>query len=95
MARVVVSATASRDLDRIIRVLSLPEDTRARVKKTLQALEHFPLLGGQLEGHWKPLRFLLGPWRWMIIVYHYDETLDRVGVVAFHDARSALSPLPR
>lgn len=36
-----------------------------------------------------PYRFLLGPWRWMLIVYVYDAQADEVTVVGFEDARSA------
>jgi hypothetical protein len=35
---------------------------------------------------------LLGPWRWMVVVYHYDEALDQVAIVTIPDARSARSP---
>jgi hypothetical protein len=34
-------------------------------------------------------RFILGPWRWMLILYSYEESDDLVLIVAFQDARSA------
>lgn len=68
---------------------SLPADTRARVKRSLRALEHFPRLGRELEGHWKPFRFILGPWPWLLIVYLYDERDDVVLVATIQDARSS------
>jgi hypothetical protein len=34
-------------------------------------------------------RFVLGPWRWMIIVYVFDEAADRVAIVTIQDARTA------
>lgn len=37
------------------------------------------------------LRFLLGPWRWMILVYGYDAERDRAVVVTIQDARSSES----
>lgn len=92
MSSVVIAASAVRDLDRLVAVLSLPNDTRSRVARVLQLLTRFPLLGGQLHGRWEEFRFLLGPWRWMIIVYHYDIELDRVAVVAVLDARASASP---
>jgi hypothetical protein len=37
------------------------------------------------------MRFLLGPWPWMILLYRYDEPSNRVFLVAAHDARSTMS----
>lgn len=68
---------------------SLPSDTRERVRRSLRVLEQFPRIGRQLEGRWKPLRFILGPWRWMLILYSYEESDDLVLIVAFQDARSS------
>ena len=67
---------------------SLPSDTRERVRHSLRVLEQFPRIGRQLEGRWKPLRFILGPWRWMLILYSYEEAEDLVLIAAFQDARS-------
>ena len=68
---------------------SLPPDTRERVRRSLRVLEQFSLIGRQLEGRWSPLRFILGPWRWMLIIYSYEEPADVVLVVAFQDGRSS------
>ena len=38
------------------------------------------------------MRFILGPWPWMILIYVYDEDADRVSVVAMYDARSSVAP---
>lgn len=89
MARVELAAAAVEDLDRLVAVLSLPTDTRRRVARSLRALESFPLLGAELDGRWSGMRFLLGPWRWMLIVYEYIELGDRVVVVTIQDARSS------
>jgi hypothetical protein len=35
------------------------------------------------------LRFILGPWRWMLIVCASLEDGDRVIVVGIHDARTS------
>ena len=70
---------------------SLPVDTRARVQRSLRILERFPSVGRPLEGGWAPLRFVLGPWRWLVIVYVYEESADRVLVVAIQDARASAS----
>jgi plasmid stabilization system protein ParE len=80
---------AVEDLDVLIRTHSLPADTRARVARSLRPLERFPLMGPELHGRWEGLRFLLGPWRWMILVYAYIEAEDRVVVVTIQDGRSS------
>lgn len=92
MARVELAAAAVEDLDELIRTHSLPKDTRARVARSLRPLERFPLLGPELEGHWGGLRFLLGPWRWMVLVYVHLESEDRVVVVTVQDGRSSAAP---
>ena len=89
MARVELSAAAVEDLDRMIRSHSLPADTKERVKRSLRPLGRFPMLGAPLEGRWRDLRFVLGPWRWMILVYVHIESEDRVVVVTIQDGRSS------
>ena len=89
MARVELSAAAVADLDTLIVTHSLPPDTRARVKRSLRPLEQFPRMGRELTGRWAGLRFLLGPWRWLLIVYAFVEQEDRVVVVTIQDARSS------
>lgn len=91
MSEVRLSSDAVKDLERMIITHSLPPDTRERVRRSLRQLEQFPRIGRQLEGRWKPLRFILGPWRWMLILYSYEERDDLVLVVAFQDARSSSS----
>jgi hypothetical protein len=39
--------------------------------------------------HW---RFLLSPWRWMLLAYRYDADNDRIVVITIQDARSATAP---
>ena len=89
MARVELSLAAVENLDHMIVTHSLPVDTRARVKRSLGILEQFPLVGRQLEGRWQPLRLLIGPWRWLLLVYLYDEHDDLIVVVTIQDARSS------
>ncbi|MDQ3768933.1 MAG: type II toxin-antitoxin system RelE/ParE family toxin [Actinomycetota bacterium] len=89
MASVELAAAAVEDLDGLIRTHSLPADTRARVARSLRALERFPLMGPELGGRWEGLRFLLGPWRWLLLVYVFIESEDRVVVVTVQDARSS------
>ena len=57
--------------------------------RVLRPLARFPEMGAALgPGAPSPgLRFLLGPWRWMLIVYSVLE--DRVVVVAIEDARNS------
>ena len=92
MARVELSPAALGDLDRLIYTHSLPADTKERVRYRLRPLERFPLLGAALSGRWSSFRFVLGPWRWMVIVYAYFEDEDRVVVVTIQDGRASRSP---
>ena len=92
MARVEVARAAVEDLDHLIRILSLPADTSTRVKRTLRPLARFPRLGPELGGRWAGFRFVLGPRRWLIIVYVFFEDEDRVVVVSIQDARSGSAP---
>lgn len=87
MASVELAVVAVEDLDELIRTHSLPVDTRSRVKRSLRAPERFPRIGPELSGRWAGLRFLLGPWRWMVLVYVFIERDDRVVVVTIQDAR--------
>ena len=89
MASVELAATAVEDLDTLILTHSLPNGTRARVADSLRSLERFPQLGPALTGRWTGLRFVLGPWRWMLLVYTYIEAEERVVVVTVQDARSS------
>jgi plasmid stabilization system protein ParE len=89
VAEVRLSALAVEDLDRMILTHSLPPDTKPRVVRSLRALERFPRLGRELDGRWRPFRFILGPWRWLLILYVYDEPEDVVLVVTIQDARSS------
>lgn len=91
MTRVEIARGAVEDLDRLIRVLTLPADTRTRVTQSLTPLERFPRLGPELSGRWQGLRFILGPWRWMLIVYEHVEADDRVVILTIQDARSSTS----
>jgi plasmid stabilization system protein ParE len=96
LAEVRLGTAAVDDLDRMILTHSLPGDTRARVRRSLRILEQFPLIGRQLEGRWTPMRFILGPWRWMLIIYSYEAPVDIVLVVTIQDARSSgAAPRPR
>lgn len=89
MTSVELSVTALEDLDALIASHSLPSDTRARVARSLAPIDRFPLLGPALGGRWSGFRFLLGPWRWMLLVYVYLEDEDRAIVVTVQDGRSS------
>jgi Plasmid stabilisation system protein. len=89
VARVLVAPAAAADLERLIVTHSLPADTPARVRRSIAPLANFPLLGASLEGRWRSYRFVLGPWRWMLIVYAHDSNTDVVAVVTIQDARSS------
>ena len=89
MARVEFARAAVEDLDRLIAVLTLPAATRERVRSCLQPLRELPRLGSELTGRWHGLRFLIGPWRWMLLVYEYHPDTDRVVILTIQDARSS------
>jgi hypothetical protein len=89
VTHVELNLAAVEDLDRMIVTHSLPANTRERVQRTLRILEQFPSVGRQLEGQWQHLRFIVGPWRWLLLVYIHDEQRDTVSVVSIEDARSS------
>lgn len=91
MAHVELSLAAVEDLEALIRSHTLPDDTKARVRRSLQPLARFPRMGPELAGRWAGFRFVLGPWRWMVFVYRYFEEDNRVVVLTIQDARSSAS----
>ena len=91
MAHVELARAAVEDLDRLVLTHSLPGDTRQRVRTALEPLRQFPPLGPELVGRWEGFRFILGPWRWMLLVYTFDEARARVVIVTIQDARTSRS----
>ena len=91
MARVIVTPRALDDLHHLIETLGLPDSTLRRVQRSLRILESFPLAGRALTGRWEGVRFLIGPWPWMILLYVHNADDDAVYVVAAHDGRSSTS----
>ena len=89
MTQVEISAAAREDIERLIASHSLPGDTKERLGRSLRQLERFPRLGAELDGRWSGFRFVLGPWRWLIVVYAYLEEEDRVVVVTIQDGRAS------
>jgi plasmid stabilization system protein ParE len=92
VARVVVTSAAARDLDDLIRTHRLPESTIERVKRSIRPLADYPELGASLGEALAPRRFLLGPWRWMIVVYRFYPERDLVAILAIVDGRTSRSP---
>jgi hypothetical protein len=91
VAQVIVTPQAQRDVAEAISALNLPGDTWIRISRSLRPLGTFPLAGPELGGRWASTRFVIGPWSWMILLYRYEQSSDRVFVVAMHDGRSATS----
>lgn len=89
MAQDELAHAAVEDLDRLVRTYALPGDTRQRVRTPLEVLGRFPRLGQELTGRWEGFRFLLGPWRWMLLVYVFDADRDRVVIVTIQDGRTS------
>lgn len=94
---VVVTETAAAHLLTLIKVLSLPTDTSERVRASLARLSEFSTVGVLLPEPYAAheLRFILGPWRWMLIVYQVIEANNQVIVVAIEDARMSTSVTTR
>ncbi len=95
MPTIVVTRLARDELRELVKTRQLPSDTRGRVSRSLLTLEEFPRAGKQLSGVWRDCRALVGPWGWLIVVYMYVETEDRVVVIAFHDARTSDAAIAR
>lgn len=92
MAHLIVSAHAREDLARLLASHCLPSNTRRRVAESVEHLRFAPQAGQALEGDWEGFRYVFGPWRWMVIVYHYWDEVDAVAIVAIYDGRSASAP---
>ena len=92
MARVRVTASAVEDLAMLTASHGLAPDTGKRVSRRVRALREFPLLGRALGGRYDGMRYVLGPWPWLLIVYEFREASNEVVVLALFDARSAISP---
>lgn len=95
MASVIVTPTAQRNLDDITATHTLPETTLDRFGESVAPLRQFPRMGTIVSRRTGDLRYILGPWRWMIILYRYYEDADQVRIVSVHDGRSARSPRTR
>ncbi len=92
MTRVLVTDAAVDDLHGLIRSHQLPENTIARVRRSLEPLSRFSELGSELGGSFAPRRFILGPWRWMIVIYRFYPDRDLVAILAIVDGRTSTSP---
>jgi plasmid stabilization system protein ParE len=95
VAQVELARAAVAELDELVRTHSLPPDTRQRVRDVLEPLQQFPRLGPELPGRWEGFRFILGPWRWMLLVHIFDEDRDRVAVVTVQDATASTAATGR
>ena len=91
MARVIVAGPARQDLADLTSSHHRPPTTSDRVRRSIEPLARFPLLGPALAGRWDGFRSIVGPWPWMLIVYAYDDQQDLVIVVTIQDARSGTS----
>ncbi len=96
MPRLEWSEQALSGLDRLVLTHRLPTDTRERVEASAQPLERFPRIGPEIrtlaDGS---LRFLVGPWPWLLIIYLYLEADERVVIVSVEDGRAAESTITR
>ena len=91
------SERALSDLHELVPTHHLPADTRDRIESSAKPLERFPRFGpevGKLPDG-AELHFLIGPWPWLMIIYLYIESEDRIGVVSIEDGRAATSTINR
>ena len=97
MPRIEWAESARSGLDLLILSHSLPSDTRERVTASLRPLERFPRLGPELKhlADGTELRFVIGPWPWLVLVYLYDDNEDRAVVVSAEDGRAATATITR
>jgi hypothetical protein len=95
MPTIEVTRQARDELRELMESRRLPTDTRKRVSRSLLTLEEFPRAGKQLSGVWRDCRALVGPWGWLIVVYMYLESEDRIVVIAFPDARTSEAAITR
>jgi hypothetical protein len=67
------------------------------VRASVRALERFPRLGPEITqvADGNELRFVIGPWPWLVFVYLYDEHDNRVIVVSPEDGRAATATIAR
>lgn len=91
MARVVLTEEARDDLEELIRSHSLPTNTVNRLRRSIELLRAFPRVGSRLQGRWQDYRFVLGPWRWMLLIYRFEKAGDTVIVMRIYDGRSGSS----
>lgn len=69
MARVAFSPEALEQLRRMIEDRAPVPDAYLRVKNSVALLRDFPRAGVPLEDELTGLQSILGPWRWMRIIY--------------------------
>ena len=91
MTRVIVAEPARRDLADLTSSRRLPPTARDRVRRSLEPLARFRLLGPALEGRWHGFRSMFGPWPWMLIVYTVDDEQDLVIVVTIQDTHAGMA----
>jgi len=95
VTRIEISSAAAEDIARLKVTHRLPPNTNERIRRSIRSLARFPQLGTLLEGSgWDGFRFLLGPWRWMVIVYDFSEEDDLVVVATVQDGRSSRAEPP-
>jgi plasmid stabilization system protein ParE len=89
------SERALADLAQLVLSHHLPADTRGRIESSARPLQRFPRFGPELGklADGAELRFLIGPWPWLVVVYLYIESEDRVVVVSIEDGRAASSTI--
>ena len=82
-------------LERLRLSHSLPADSRARIEESAAPLAQFPRLGPELQSRAEgELRFLIGPWPWLVIVYLYRPNEDLLVIVSIEDGRAADATIP-
>jgi plasmid stabilization system protein ParE len=90
------SDQALSHLERLVLTHNLPPDARERIEASTQPLRRFPLIGPEIRAAADgSLRFLIGPWPWLVIIYLYIEADERAVIVSVEDGRAATATLTR
>ena len=91
MARLEWSEAALLGLEELSLTHSLPADARERIESSAAPLARFPRIGPELRAvaAGGELRFLIGPWPWLVVVYLHLERHERVVVVSVEDGHAA------
>lgn len=89
MTEIRVSDAAWSSLEHLAESRSLPSGAKERALEIAEHLGQYPQMGSPLPHAHHDLRYLLGPWPRMILVYAYSTDEDVVTLIGVEDSRQA------